>query len=305
MRDHSAGPDEPAGWVSPHYIEAGCRATIRRGSHQRPSLRSAISVRRKNASTTGRRRGDADERIRAVIDAGEAIVADVLQAGAAEGQDEPIGRFDWNLAVVDAVDEEQGRCAGVDLIGGRCPPVYRDAFAFRRAAHEALADLPERALPVLVDQVDRPAVADHRLDEARLILMRAIAFAIRVLAGHAQEHREVAAGRIAEGADVVRVEVVVPGVGPQPSDGGLAVVERGRERGLAGEPVVDRYGDEAERGEVHDVAGDAVLPRGEAGLVPLDPSAAVDDHDTGPRLASQVFLHGEVQLPVPAGPFAV
>ena len=167
------------------------------------------------------------------------------------------------------------------------------------------ADLPERPAAVLVDEIDRPAVVDHRLDEARLTLMRAIACVIRVLAGHPQQHSKVAAGRIAEGADVVRVEVVVPGVGPQPSDGGLAVVERGRERRLAGEPVVDRRGDEAERGEVHDVAGGAMLPRGEAGLVPFDPSAAVDDHDAGPRLAPQVFLHGEVQLPVPAGSFAV
>ena len=36
--------------------------------------------------------GDAGDRIRAVIDAGEAVVAHVLEAGAAEGKHKPVGR---------------------------------------------------------------------------------------------------------------------------------------------------------------------------------------------------------------------
>ena len=82
-------------------------------------------------------------------------------------------------------------------------------------------------MPVLFDQVDRPAVAHHRLHEARPVLIRAIALEVRLRADHTQEHRQVAAGRIAVGADAVGVEVVVPGVGAQPSDGVL-----GRRNGI-------------------------------------------------------------------------
>ena len=91
------------------------------------------------------------------------------------------------------------------------------------------------AVAILVDQVDRPAVADDGLHEAGLVLVRAIPLEAGVLADHAQEHRQVAAGRVAVSTDVVRVEVVLPGVGPQPSHGVLAILERRRERRLAGQ----------------------------------------------------------------------
>ena len=118
-------------------LEAGCRATIRRRLASTAIVALGHQGAEEELVDDRPQRGDADERIRAVIDAGEAIVADVLQAGAAEGQDEPIGRLDRNLAVLDAVDEEQRGYSGIDLIGGRRPLVRGDAFAFRRAAHEA------------------------------------------------------------------------------------------------------------------------------------------------------------------------
>ena len=115
MRDRSSGPDEPAGWVSPDYLggrlpgnhPARLTSTVIVGLGHQGAEEELVDDRPQG--------GDADERIGAVIDAGEAIVADVLQAGPAEGEHEPVGRLDRNLAVLDAVDQD---AAGVlvDLI---------------------------------------------------------------------------------------------------------------------------------------------------------------------------------------------
>src|SRR5262245_45315580 len=95
-------------------------------------------------------------------------------------------------------------------------------------------------------------------------------------AGHTHEHREVPYGRIAVRADVGCVDVIKAGMGPQPADRALAVLQCGRERRLSGEAIVDRDGDEAQRGEIDDVAGDAVLARREARLISLEPPASMD-----------------------------
>jgi hypothetical protein len=61
---------------------------------------------------------DADERVRAVVDVREAIIADVLAAGPAERQHEPVGRLDGYLGIVDAVDQEQGGVPGLICADG-------------------------------------------------------------------------------------------------------------------------------------------------------------------------------------------
>src|SRR5262249_17288328 len=144
-----------------------------------------------------------------------------------------------------------------------------------------------------------------RLHHARFLLVRAVPLQPRLLAGHGQHQRQVATGRVAPGADVFGIEVVILGVRPQPADGALAIFQGRWERRLSRQAVIDRPGNEPEGWEILDVAGDAVLPRGEAGLVPFDPAAAVDEDDAGPRLAAQVFLHGQVHHPGPARSLAV
>ena len=51
--------------------------------------------------------------MRAVTDVGQANVAYVLQAGPSRAPDEPVGGLDRDLAVVDAVDQEERGVSGV------------------------------------------------------------------------------------------------------------------------------------------------------------------------------------------------
>src|SRR5206468_2305011 len=95
------------------------------------------------------------------------------------------------------------------------------------------------------------------------------------------------------------------GVRPQPAHGALAIFQGRRDWGLARKPVIDRCGDESQRGEVDDVARYRMLSRGEARLITLQPSSPVDDHDGRPGLAASVFRQGEIQAPLPARPLAV
>src|SRR5262249_3377461 len=84
--------------------------------------------------------------------------------------------------------------------------------------------------------------------------------------------------RLADDADLVRVEVVLPGVGPDPADGRLAVVDLRRPDRLPGEAVADSDAGIFAAGDV------ARQPAVTAGAVAAQPGPAVDvdDHRQGP-----------------------
>ena len=107
------------------------------------------------------------------------------------------------------------------------------------------------------------------------------------VAGRAGQRRQVAAGRVAPGGDAAGVELVLAGVGAQPADGGLDVVDGRREAGLLAQPVVDADHGVAALEGLQDRRDLAV------GLVAADEPAAVDgDDDRVRRLA----LLGQVQV---------
>jgi hypothetical protein len=84
-----------------------------------PSGRFCLRKRAKEELLDDRpKRSDADERIRAVIDMSEAVVAHVLHASATEREHELVGGLHRNLHVLDAVEKQQSRCLGIDLIHG-------------------------------------------------------------------------------------------------------------------------------------------------------------------------------------------
>src|SRR5206468_2275006 len=56
--------------------------------------------------------------------------------------------------------------------------------------------------------------------------------------GHREHAGEVAARREADGADAVGVDAVLAGVGAEPADGGLAILDAGGEAVFRGEPVI-------------------------------------------------------------------
>src|SRR5262245_24002592 len=91
----------------------------------------------------------------------------------------------------------------------------------------------------------------------------------------------------------------------QPAHGAAAILESGREGGLARKPVVDGSGNETARREVHDIARYALLPRCEAGFVAFQPAAAMNDQDPRPRLAVPVLFHRKVEFPLRARAFPI
>ena len=79
---------------------------------------------------------------------------------------------------------------------------------------------------------------DDALDAAGLVEVAALVKLLNA-AGGAQHGDQVPAGRFAPDADVVGIEVILGGVGPQPADGRLAIFDLGREEGVLAEAVVD------------------------------------------------------------------
>ena len=105
-------------------------------------------------------------------------------------------------------------------------------------------------------------------------LVEVPAFALQLLhvAAGAQQGDEVAAGRGSPDADVVRVEVVLLRLGPQPADRRLAVLDLGGEHRMLAQPVVDAGHRVALADERH--GGAAILA---AGL----PGPAMNPDDQG------------------------
>ena len=154
----------------------------------------------------------------------------------------------------------------------------------------ALAPAEAGGAEVLVglEERDRPEPVDDGLDPVGLAGVGGVRAAEGGdVAGGAGERRQVAAGRVAPERDAAAVEPVLAGVGAQPADGGLDVVDRRWEVGLLAQPVVD-----ADHG-VAALEGLQDRPDLTVGLVAADEPAPVDaDDDRVRRLA----LRGQVQI---------
>ena len=82
------------------------------------------------------------------------------------------------------------------------------------------------------DEVRGAVKVNNRLDAAGLLQVAQVALQLLHAGGGAQQGDQVAAGRIARNADAVRVEVILGGVGPQPANGRLAVLDLCGEHGV-------------------------------------------------------------------------
>src|SRR5271157_4461511 len=126
------------------------------------------------------------------------------------------------------------------------------------------AELVHNALHLAAGPLVRPDIPFQRLDAA---------------AG-AEQGNEVSASRPADDPDVLQVEIVLLGVGPDPADRGLAIVDLGRPDRLPAEPVVDR-----DRGIVP--AGDTRGDLAHAHFLVAHPEgSAVNVHDHRQRLVA-------------------
>ena len=84
-----------------------------------------------------------------------------------------------------------------------------------------------------------PNQFDHRLHAAGLVEVACVAFEVLHASRGAQQGHQVATGGGAPDADVIGVEVVLLGVGPQPADGRFAIFDLGGEHGVLAQAVVD------------------------------------------------------------------
>ena len=105
------------------------------------------------------------------------------------------------------------------------------------------------------------------------------------------------AGGVAVGSNVILIQVVFLGVGAEPANGCFAIFESRGKRGFLGHPIIDGDGDKSQLRELDNVPRHAVLFGREARLIPLNPAAAVDDHNSRPWLVPTVLLHRQVQSP--------
>src|SRR5438874_1619560 len=102
------------------------------------------------------------------------------------------------------------------MMDRRCPLVSDAPISLRWPAQELTDRAPEPIVPVLVQEVNRAAVARHRLDQARVVTARAVSLDARAPVRRAEQEGQVAARRVAVSADVVGIDPVFVGMGPQP-----------------------------------------------------------------------------------------
>src|SRR5262249_50910684 len=145
-----------------------------------------------------------------------------------------------------AVDDQKRRIVFRDVGHRRSGPgdllLILDPAADQLALRGIRAVVIHLALAVLHGEYVRGAeqVHDALHPAARVLVFAHGAFPILVPAAGAEHGDQMPARRLADDADLVRVEVVFLGVGTNPADGRLAVVDLGRPDRLAREPVADR-----------------------------------------------------------------
>src|SRR5689334_19823502 len=112
----------------------------------------------------------------------------------------------------------------------------RGSICDRSGTQELTDRLLDGPVAGLVEQIDRATVADNRLYPTRFLTIGNTVFEPGLL-DHAKEQGQVAAGRIAVGADVFRVEIVILGMRSQPTHGTLAIFQCRREGRFAQETI--------------------------------------------------------------------
>src|SRR5262249_51385400 len=136
------------------------------------------------------------------------------------------------------------------------------------------------------EEVRRAENVADGLDAAADTRIRPVSLQVLHVAAGSEQGGEVPAGRAAPGAEMVGVEAVFRGVGPEEADGGLAVLDLGRKwRGLA-EPIVDAGDRVPAPQELHRRSWPAVL-------APAPPGTAVDPDD---QRAGGLALRREVEV---------
>jgi len=198
-----------------------------------------------------------------------------LHAGRGEGSVEPLRLIEGHNRVLIPVDDQKRRIVRADVghwarQPGEVHPL-RDRPA-EEERHRRRGAPVRRPRPGLEhgEEIGRTKEVAHRLDPARLVEIPShVSFELGHVTRRPEEGSQVAAGGRAPRPDPFRVKPVPIGVGTQPADGRLAVVDLRRERGLVAEPVVDAR---------HGVPVAQHLRSAGSGLVPAPPASAVDPH---------------------------
>ena len=159
---------------------------------------------------------------------------------------------------------------------------------------------------MLLDEIDRPAITRDRLYRARLLLERAVALRGRAsLPAMPSSSARWPPAELPHAPIASRSRLYSLACARSQRTAVLQSSSAAGNDSFAREPVIHRHGNKPQPGEMLDVARYVTVGCTEAGFIPFDPSATVNDDDPGPRFALRILLHGEVQLPIPAGPIAI
>src|SRR5260370_3373938 len=93
----------------------------------------------------------------------------------------------------------------------------------------------------------RPEEADHGVDPTGLVGAAALPFEAVVFVAGAEQADKVSAGREANGADALGVDVIFARVGPQTAHGRLAVLNLSRQPSLRRQPIAHVHAQVAAR----------------------------------------------------------
>src|SRR6266446_6870708 len=109
-----------------------------------------------------------------MIDFAQPQIGEVLETGLPQGLDELVRRFHSHLTVRFAVDQHQRRQLCRYITDRRGLLVFGQSRSLWRATQKFFDYRVDLLMIELVDEVDRPAVADHRLDGVRFVLVWAV-----------------------------------------------------------------------------------------------------------------------------------
>ena len=122
-----------------------------------------------------------------------------------------------------------------------------------------------------------------------MILIGSVAFQAFARTDQPQHGHQMGPGRVSISADPLGIEIILLGMGTQPANRALAVLDASRERCLAEQAIIDGDANVSLLGVF-----DGALQKRARSFVAVSPASAVNEHQPGPWLVARFAGHDQV-----------